>query len=129
MKNNKTILSSILILVLCLIFVSGCDIGGEKITCTTSDEENGIKENIEVVAVSSNDTISKVSATLSYNSETDMNTMCDILKNMPSSDLNFSCSGSSIKIKNFDKMLEFNAIDSSKESFIGNMEQNGYTCS
>ena len=129
MKNNiKTIISSFFVVVLCLVFVSGCSIGGEKITCTNTTEENGINEKVEVVASLNNDSISKVSATLSYDSKDDMNTMCNILNNLPSNELRYSCSGNSIKIKNFDKILEFSALNSSKTSFVEQMQQDGFTC-
>ena len=129
MKNSKKqSLVIFFILVICLVFISGCSISGEKLTCTKNDIENGINEKIEVVAVVKNDLISSVSATLSYNSKDDMNTICNLLKGTSSNNLRFSCSGNSIKIKNFDNLLEFAAINSSKTSFVEQMQQDKYTC-
>lgn len=129
MKNRKkTVIITVLISISCLFLVTGCSIGGEKIICNNTDEELGVKENIEVVAVLKNDSISKISATFSFNSKNDMNTICSALKSSPSNELNFSCNGSSIKIKNFANMLDFNALNTNKAYFVEKMTQDGFTC-
>ncbi len=129
MRNfSKTIAVYAFFLMLCLVLISGCSIGGEKIICTNSDEENGIKEEIEVTAVLSKEKIKKVTAVITYNNKEAMETVCESLKNLPSNELRFSCSGKSIKIKNFDQILSFDSLNSSKEDYIKNIEEEGYNC-
>ena len=116
------------IITLCSFIICGCNFLGEKVTCTATNEEMGIHENIEVVATINNDLVSNVNATFSFDSEKDMNTICKLMKNLPANDVHFNCSGKTMKIKNFDKMLNFDAKNSTKESFIEKMQQEKFTC-
>lgn len=124
-------------LLCCLVFISGCDFGGERVVCTGVSSEGGINENIEVVAIVKNDVVSKVSATMTYNNENDMNTICSSLKsansiNSAADRISFSCNKTTIKINNFDKMLLLSNVDvinHSKAEFIEKMSQDQLNCS
>ena len=132
---KKVILPSII--ALNLILLSGCNMGSSsKIVCTGKGQEMGFEPDEEIVATLNGSTIDKASLTWTFDNQSDANTVCEQLKSSNSAALNsdridFSCSGKTIKVKNFEKMSELageKIQNISKAEFIENMRNSGLTC-
>ena len=109
--------------------------GGNKITCTATETEDGITVKQEVVAnFDSNDKIKDYKASFDFGNETIATTYCQLYKSLANEEkkLDIDCSGSKIIIKgtpDADSNDEDELIKgSTKEDFKKALEEEGFKC-
>ena len=119
-----------------LFLVSGC---GKKnqVTCTAAQEEEGQKYTMTLTADIKDDKVSGVSAKMDFDNEDTAKSFCGILGLVNSmaedenSKVNYDCGKKSITIKNYENLAESEGeevTNISKEEFIKELEEEGFTC-
>lgn len=120
-----------------LFLLSGCGSKGNQVVCTGTQEEDGQKVEMKVVADLKDDKVSAVSATMKLDSEEMAQTLCGFLglaNSMAESDsdkIDYDCDGKEIRIKNFDAMEsseDDKMVGLTKADFIKAMEEEELKC-
>ena len=116
----------------CLL-LAGCG-NGNKVVCTGTEEEDGVKVTMEVTATLKNEKVNGVSATMSFSDKKTAEQYCSIfeLANSMSEDeqVDVKCDGKKIIFADYTQMSsgDDEIIGLSKEEFIKAMEDTELKC-
>ena len=120
-----------------LFLVAGCGSNGNKVVCTGTQAEDGLKVEMKIEASLKDDKVSSVSATMKLDNEETAQQFCSFmaLANSMAEDesdkIDYECKGKEIKIKNYDAMdssEDDKVVGLSKADFIKAMEDEALTC-
>ena len=123
----------VFVLGLCLL-LSGC--GNNKVVCSGSVDEQGLKVKLEVSAALKDDKVNNVSASMTFDDEKAAKQYCGLMElansfaEDDSKKIDFECSGKSIEFKDYTKMMDSDEKikEMTKDQFIEVMEAEKLTC-
>lgn len=123
----------VFVLGLCLL-LSGC--GNNKVVCSGSVDEQGLKVKLEVSAALKDDKVNEVSASMTFDDEKAAKQYCGLMElansfaEDDSKKIDFECSGKSIEFKDYTKLMDSDEKikEMTKDQFIEVMEAEKLTC-
>lgn len=123
----------VFVLGLCLL-LSGC--GNNKVVCSGSVDEQGLKVKLEVSAALKDDKVNEVSASMTFDDEKAAKQYCGLMElansfaEDDSKKIDFECSDKSIEFKDYTKLMDSDEKikEMTKDQFIEVMEAEKLTC-